>query len=143
MPQDYYDIKKFGVPLLLCEHHGVDLSTPTGEYFLGQLVLNSELEGKLAGKRTKDSLDEAKCRGVKLGTHNPKVAGHGAKAQHDKALHQAKRLAPHVRKLQAEGLGAPAMVGRLNQIPAAVAIMGRPFTRGTMQRVLKRLPKSK
>ena len=132
-------VKESGVPLLVCEHSGVDSNTPTGKWFLGHLALNAELEGELASTRTKAALAECKARGKKLGTANPKVAKRSAMAQKKRAQDKAQRLSSTIKGMVKNGMGAPSILEKLNDMPKAIAINGRLFTLSTVSRLLKRM----
>ena len=137
--KDFVAVKESGVPLLICEHSGVDTSTPTGKWLLGQMALNAELEAELTAKRTKIALAEAKARGKKLGTRNPKVKNRSANAQQARAVDTAMALQKIVQVYLDERMGAPSIAYKLNGNPKALAINGKPFTRITTHRMIQRM----
>jgi len=77
--------------------------------------------------QVRKALVVARCRGKKLGTHNPKVKGKGARAVRNKALELARTLAKHVRPLKKKGCGAKRIRDKLNMLPTAVRINGGRF----------------
>lgn len=136
---DWLAVRDAKIDLLICEHSGLDTSTPTGEWMVGHMALNAELEAALTGKRTRTALAEAKSRGKLLGTRNPKIRGKSAAFQKARASSIAATLKKFVMPLRKEGLGSPAIAAALNKNPKAIALNGKAFSRGTMQRVLARL----
>lgn len=46
---------------------GVDTSTPVGEYISNVILSTAQLERRLIGQRTREALQEAKSKGVRLG----------------------------------------------------------------------------
>ena len=129
-------MEESNVPLLICENEGLDTTTPRGKNIFGKLVLDAELEADLASTRVKAALVVARRRGKKLGTHNPKVKGKGAKAMKNKALNLARLLINVTKPLKKRGYGARRVQTKLNETPKAVQANGGIFYLSKVQRVL-------
>ncbi|CAK0909814.1 unnamed protein product, partial [Prorocentrum cordatum] len=142
--RDCITVEDANVRLLLCEHDGIDASTPTGRYFFCQQVLSAELEARLCGERTKAALQVAKGKGMKLGTQNPKVRNKSAWSQRDAALDRARALWPMMGKAVEAGHGAPWIADMLNGKTKAKKINNcKCFHAGPVQRIMKRQKKLK
>jgi len=96
----------------------------------------AQYEGKRISERTREALQAAKRRGVKLG----KVENlhRGCKQRQDRAKEFASNLKDTLAAYRLEGLTQRAMVQRLNQI-GVMTSQGYDWKLMTLQRVLKRL----
>lgn len=96
----------------------------------------AQYEGRRISERTKEALQAAKRRGVKLG--KVENLSKGNKDREQKAGEFAEKLKGALEGFKAEGLTQRAMVERLNQIGVKTSA-GKEWKLMTLQRVLKRL----
>ena len=129
-------IENSAVPLLMCDNEGVDTTTAKGRHQLAAAVNDAHYEAELSSERVKAALNVAKKRGKKLGTHNPKVKGKGAKATRQQAKNLAKALLKFTKKLAKHGEGPRKICKKLNANPEACAVIGRKFHVSRVQRIL-------
>ena len=92
---------------------------------------------------------ELSIRQVNAGRHeargldDPGVAIARGVAQERRAESRAASLVEFIRPLWLREHGAPSIADELNEVPDAVKAHGMKFTRGTMQRILRRLQKAR
>ena len=141
--RDFLAVRDSAIPLLFCEHDGLDTTTARGRNQFGKFVLDAEMEAELCSERVRKALAVAKRRGKKLGSHNKKVKGKGAKAMHNKAMDLARRLAKHTKPLVKKSFGARRVKGALNLLPMAVEANGKKFHLSKVQRLLQNQKKLK
>ena len=110
-----------------------------GRHKLAAAVNDAHFEADLGSERVRASLQVAKKRGKKLGTHNMKVKGKSAKAQKKKAKATARALKDKVNKLMKQGHGRKYVMEELNADVQARAVHGKAFTMPTTQRLMNRV----
>jgi DNA invertase Pin-like site-specific DNA recombinase len=98
----------------------------------------AQYEGRRISERTREALQAAKRRGVKLG--KPENLSKGNKDREQKSLAFSEKLKGTLEGFEAEGLTQRAMVERLNRIGVKTS-QGKEWKLMTLQRVLKRLGK--
>jgi DNA invertase Pin-like site-specific DNA recombinase len=127
-----------------------EIEGPTGRFMLQQMASVAELEGGLISRRTKEALQAAKKRGVKLGGQrrnargklmviSKKAAALGRAAVAVRAAARALELAGTIKALQASGAKSlRAIAAGLNAqgVPAA---KGGEWSAAQVARVLERL----
>ncbi len=106
------------------------------ELTLHIMAAMAQYEAKRISERTKDALQAAKRRGVKLG--KVENLSKGNKDREAKAKDFADKLKETFSGFRAEGLSQRQMVERLNQIGVKTSA-GKEWKLMTLQRVLKRL----
>ncbi len=87
---------------------------------------------------TKEGLAEAKARGVKLGTHNPKVL----KAHYDKGLKNVKRMFPHIQEARKQGYTSLGQIRKFLNENNIKTPRGKKWRRGNIHALIKRIDKA-
>lgn len=139
-------LRDSGLPLVFCDMPGAN------ELTVGIMAVVAEEERKMISRRTKDALQAAKQRGVKLGSarrghwkgrEDRRVAGAKAGGQAAAAVHKQAAdesyadLVPVVQEMRAEGRSLQAIADELNE-QGHVTRRGRPWNRVQVSRVLER-----
>jgi len=103
------------------------------------LAAVAEHEAVMISSRTKAALAAAKARGVELGGFKGYVVDHalGAKATHDASVAFARRVAPAITKLHAQGRSLRQIVATLNEQGIATP-RGGAWTAMAVKRILDR-----
>jgi DNA invertase Pin-like site-specific DNA recombinase len=106
------------------------------ELTLHIMAAMAQYESKRISERTREALQAAKRRGVKLGKVENLQKGCAERAENAEAF--AMKLKPTLEALKAQGLSQRAMVEELNKLGAKTSA-GKEWKLMTLQRVLKRL----
>ena len=140
------NLRDSGLPLVFCDMPGAN------ELTVGIMAVVAEEERKLISKRTKDALQAAKNRGVKLGSARPGhwkgreklrkagavAGGKAAGESHRKtALESYTDLVPIISKLRSKGCSLQKVADKLNGMGHTTR-RGKPWNRMQVSRVLDR-----
>lgn len=140
-------LRDSGLPLVFCDMPGAN------ELTVGIMAVVAEEERKMISRRTKDALQAAKQRGVKLGSARPghwkgreqrRVAGAKAGGQAAAIVHKQTAdesyadLVPLVEKMRAQGSSLQAIANELNDMGHTTR-RGKPWNRVQVSRVLARV----
>lgn len=132
-----------GVEVRFCDLP--QLEGAVGRFMLTQMAAVAELEAGLISKRTKDALQAAKARGVKLGNNPVNMLTHGDKGRAaslvsrvTSANDRANDLATIVTPLMSQGRSLRAIAATLDAQGIKTA-RGSHWTAAAVSRVVKRL----
>ncbi len=131
--------------LLTLRDSGIDFvaaDLPTADKLtIGIMALFAEHERDMVSKRTREALAEAKKRGIRLGTPNPRLAAMAAaRVNRLKAQMYAENLLPLVRDLQEAGLRNPAQLALELNRRGITSPRNKALTRQTISNIIKRSP---
>ena len=97
----------------------------------------AQLEREMIGKRTKEALAEAKKRGVKLGTHIPKVKEASMKATKERGENTMKRVIPHIMEAKQNGCNSNRTIANYLNEKGIKTPRGKQFSKATMTPYLR------
>tara|TARA_R100001443_G_scaffold52203_1_gene63922 strand:- start:853 stop:1659 length:807 start_codon:yes stop_codon:yes gene_type:complete len=110
------------------------------EFSIHIIAAVNERERKLISKRTKEALQAAKARGVRLGNPDAAKISHlGVKSNQDKAQAHAELIYPIIKRIQASGIVSyRGIAGQLNLRKDAETLRGGVWSPQHVKNVLKR-----
>ena len=132
----------------LQEHHVVPrlrggTKTVTLCYSCHMKAHGRDSKGLQHGRLTKEALQVAKSRGVKLGTHNPKIMKAILEGRRNQTTRLLERVGPSILKASDEGCRTiQSFCDYLNERDIKTT-RGKDWTTGTMHRVLKKILENK
>jgi DNA invertase Pin-like site-specific DNA recombinase len=139
-------LRDSGLPLIFCDMPGAN------ELTVGIMAVVAEAEGKMISQRTKDALQAAKRRGLKLGSARPDhwkgredrrragaiAGGQAAGEAHRRAADESySDLIPTLKDLRAKGQSLQTIADELNA-QGHTTRRGKPWSAMQVSRVLKR-----
>ena len=134
-------LKEAGIEFICCDMPSANRMT------VSIMAIVAEEEARMISTRTKDALQAAKARGVKLGTaakknltHNDRVKGSaiGVQARQTKANQFANDLMPIIKEIQGSGtITLKGIATALNQRGITTS-RGKDFSHVTVRRILNR-----
>jgi DNA invertase Pin-like site-specific DNA recombinase len=127
-------LMKHGVPFIVAEL-GKDIPT----FMLHVYASFAQLEREMIGKRTKEALAEAKKRGVKLGTHIPKVKEASMKATKERGENTMKRVIPHIIEAKNNGCNSNRTIADYLNEKGIQTPRGSKFSKASMTRYLRHM----
>jgi len=123
-------LMKHHVPFIVAEL-GKDIPT----FMLHVYASFAQLEREMIGKRTKEALAQAKKRGVKLGSNNPKVMK-GITAQKKKTMSY---VIPHIMEAKQNGCNSNRTIANYLNEKGIQTPRGSKFSKASMTRYLRHM----
>lgn len=126
-------LMKHGVPFIVAEL-GKDVPT----FMLHVYASFAQLEREMIGKRTKDALQQAKLRGVKLGSANAETL----KAHESRGLKNLERLWPYIQKAESQGYNSNSKRAMFLNENGITTSRGKRWTKKNIAPIMVRIKKA-
>ena len=119
-----------GVPFVVAE---LGLNVPS--FMLHIYASIAQLEREQIGRRTSAALQQAKKRGVKLGTHNPKVMQGRTRA----GLETLRRVAPHIQEAQMKSITSTRKIAAYLNGKGVFTAQNKNWSHTAVRNILKKM----
>jgi DNA invertase Pin-like site-specific DNA recombinase len=122
---------------LFCDLPDIDATTAAGRMVLSVMASVAEFEGRRISERTREALQQAKARGVKLGGLRPNTITRNDAAR-ERGQANAERLRPVLTALVAQGASLREMADALAKAGTTTKA-GKPLSPSSVKLALQRL----
>lgn len=122
---------------LFCDLPDIDATTAAGRMVLSVMASVAEFEGRRISERTREALQQAKARGVKLGGLRPNTITRNDAAR-ERGQASAERLRPVLTALVAQGASLREMADALAKAGTTTKA-GKPLSPSSVKLALQRL----